>query len=447
MTQAQKEKVCVIGIWHLGLVTAICMADLGFNVVGVDPDPERVKALNRGHAPIFEPGAHELLLKHIADGSLRFTTELSEGAGDSTHVLVTYDTPVNEEDDVDLSGIYHTFEGLASCLAQDAVIIVSAQVPVGTCESLAALIRNRSPNLRFGIGCMPENLRLGQAIERFLHPDMLVIGAEDEATLTRIEHVFSKIESPRVVVDLRTAEMTKHAMNAYLATAITFGNEIANICDLVGADATRVVEALRLERRVSPLAPLFPGLGFSGGTLARDMKVLQRLSKEYNYEAPLINGVLQLNSLQNQVVIRSIQRQYGHWQGLKIGVLGLTYKPGTSTVRRSAAIEMITVMASAGAQVKAYDPQADPDEVTPHLRYFERVGSPYEAAEGADALVLATTWPEFNDLDFPRLRGLMARPLLLDPNNALKPDELTRVGFTYRGVGRGQNSARQDTKS
>ena len=438
MTGSQQTKACVIGIWHLGAVTSACLADLGYDVVGVDKDPAKVAALNQGQAPIYEPGLDDLLASNLAAGRLRYTTDLEDAVRGAGYALITHDTPVDEQDEIDCSPIYETVEGLARCLESGATVVVSSQVPVGTCQALADTIHRANPSLDFGLACVPENLRLGQAIVRFKRPDMLVIGADTAATLARVERLFSPIEAPKVAVDLRTAEMTKHAINAYLALCISFANELANLSDLVGADAVKVVEALRLEGRVSPRAPLLPGLGFAGGTLARDMKVLRRLGAEHGFEAPLVNGILRTNELQNRMVVRRIEQHYGSLDGLTAGVLGLTYKPGTSTLRRSAAIEMIEAMAAAGARVKAYDPKADPAEVAAHLGSFTRCDSPYEAAEGSDALVLVTPWPEFKALDYARLRAAMRKPYFLDAQNLLDAEQMAEMGFLYQGVGRGR---------
>jgi len=428
--------VCVIGIWHLGAVAAACLADLGHRVVGVDKEPHKVEALYRGVPPLFEPGLQEMMARNIAAGRLTFTTNLAEALGDASYALITYDTPVNDNDDVDVSGIFAVAEKLAGHLASGATVIVSSQVPVGTCEEIAAVVRQANPSLHFGIAYTPENLRLGQAIQRFKQPEMIVIGADSEATSQQVEQLLAPIEAPRVRVDLRTAEMAKHAINAFLATSVAFANEIANLCDEAGADALRVSEALRLDSRIGPGAPLHPGLGFAGGTLARDLKVLRRLSERHGYQASLINAVLAVNERQNGLVVGRLRRILGSFDGLSVGVLGLTYKAGTSTLRRSAALEVIRAIAAEGAAVKAHDPKADPEEVRLHSG-FSFCDDPYAVAEGSDALVLVTDWPQFRELDFPRIRSLMRNPVLLDAQNMLDADRMIEAGFRYIGVGRG----------
>jgi UDPglucose 6-dehydrogenase len=238
-------------------------------------------------------------------------------------------------------------------------------------------------------------------------------------------------------MDLRTAEMTKHAINAYLATCISFGNELANLCDEVGADAFQVVQALKLDSRVSLKAPLLPGLGFAGGTLARDMTVLKRLAVQHGYASPLLNGVLAVNQFQNGMVVHRLEGLLGTLAARTIGVLGLTYKPGTSTLRRSAAIEIIRDLIARGAAIKAFDPKADPAEMELHCREFSICTDPYAAAKDADALALVTPWPEFRDLDLARLKDVMHTPVILDAANMLEPAKVTQAGFVYQGIGRG----------
>jgi UDPglucose 6-dehydrogenase len=238
-------------------------------------------------------------------------------------------------------------------------------------------------------------------------------------------------------MNLRTAEMTKHALNAFLATSISFANEIAGLCDELGADALKVADALRDDSRIGKKAMLSPGLAFSGGTLPRDLKVLMRLGKEYGFETPVINGVWRVNQRQNGVVIRKLEKIYGSVKDLTIGVLGLTYKAGTSTLRRSAALEIIRELNDKGAKIKAYDPKADIEEVLLH-REFEFCQNAYEVARGSDALVIITEWPEFKELDFARIKSVMKKPVLIDAKNILDAEQLTGEGFIYAGIGRGQ---------
>ena len=431
------EKICVIGIWHLGAVYSACLADLGYNVVGVDKDAKKIKDLTEGIPPLFEPGLEELIKSNIHQQRLSYTTDLSHAARGAGYVLITFDTPVDDNDEIDLSEIFAAATELAEHLDDNTTIIVSSQVPVGTCEQIKALISQQNPSVKFDIACSPENLRLGQAIDVFNNPERVVIGADNPATLDKAERLFVPVGAPAIRMNLRSAEMTKHALNAFLATSISFANEIGNLCDEVGADALKVAEALRSDSRIGPKARLLPGLGFAGGTLARDLKVLKGLGEKHGYEASLINGVLRVNQQQNGLVVRKLKKVYGSLEGLVIGVLGLTYKAGTSTLRRSAALEIIGDLINEGATVKAHDPKADLAEVQLH-KEFEFYADPYQAARGTDALVLITGWPEFKSLDFDLLKVTMKKPVIIDTQNILDDVQLVEKGFSYFGVGRGK---------
>ncbi len=433
----ESNKVCVIGIWHLGSVYSVCLADLGYQVIGVDADHKRVKELNSGIPPIFEPGLEELLKNNLSLGRLSYTTDMSRAVEGCNFVLITYDTPVDENDEVDLSPVLDTCKELGRYLENGSIIIVSSQVPVGTCDFIKSLIGQTNPSLDFDIACSPENLRLGQAVTYFKNPDRIVIGAGNKSTMDRVEALFDVIPAPKLRMNLKTAEMTKHALNAYLATTISFANEIANLCDELGADALKIAEALRTDARLSARLPLLPGLAFGGGTLARDLKILKNLGESSNYETPLINGVLAVNQRQNELVVRKLQKIYGSVKNLTVGILGLTYKAGTSTLRRSAALEIIKDLANNGAVVRAYDPKASLEEVKQHQE-FEFLSDPYAVARGADALVIVTDWPEFKNLDFDLIKSSMKKPVLIDAKNMLDSEQLIAKGFSYSGVGRGE---------
>jgi len=434
---AKSGEVCAIGIWHLGFVVSTCFADLGYKVVGVDKDPKRVKDLNNGIPPIFEPGIEDLLRVNISAKRLSYTTDLSHALRGSRYVLITFDTPVDENDEVDLSPIFDTSLELSKYLDNGSTIVITSQVPVGTCDQIRSLIEQNNPSLDFDIAYSPENLRLGQAIECFKNPQMVVIGADSDSTLDKVEALFNVITAPKLRMNLRTAEMTKHALNAFLATSISFANEIANLCDEVGADALKVAEALGSDERIGQKLPLKPGLGFGGGTLARDLKVLKNLGDKSNCETTLINGVLKVNKQQSKLAIRKLEKIYGSVKNLTIGVLGLTYKAGTSTLRRSVALEIIKDLTNNGAIVKAYDPQASLEEIRQHQE-FEFCSDPYMVARGADALVIVTDWPEFESLDFDSIKSAMNKPVIIDAKNMLDDKKMAEKGVLYFGVGRGQ---------
>jgi UDPglucose 6-dehydrogenase len=413
---------------------------MGHTVVGVDYDAQRIAGLNAGTPPLFEPGLDELLHRNLASGRLRYTVNLPDALRGSSFVFITYDTPVDEDDKVDLTQLFSTTAVLAEHLDPGTVVIISSQVPVGTCEQLHSVICARKQSCEFGLAYVPENLRLGRALERFMKPAMVIIGSKESSTLDRVEKLYSALDSPIVRMDLPSAEMTKHAINSYLATCVSFINEISNLCDESGADATRVATALRMDERVSPHAPLLPGgLGFAGGTLARDLRALQALGKRVNHPTHLVDAVLSVNQEQKRLIWRRLHKVYGSVKGLNLGVLGLTYKPGTSTLRRSVAIEIMRELAAAGASIKAYDPKAALEELNgEYCFYFCR--QPAEVAKDSDAIIIITEWPEFKSLDYAALAVQMKHRVLIDTKNLLDPNQLRALGFTYFDVGRGSAS-------
>jgi UDPglucose 6-dehydrogenase len=437
-------KICIVGLWHLGTVNAGCFAEMGFSVVGVDDDRERVEKLNKGEAPLFEPGLDDLLHAGLKAQRLSFTTDWAKAVGDASHVVVAFDTPVDDNDDVDLSIIFKAAERMGKYLHPGSTVVIHSQVPVGTCDKIRGTIQQALPQRPFGLACVPENLKLGRAIERFRRPAMIVIGADDEPTRQRVESLYVSLPVPKVVMNIRSAEMTKHAINSYLATCVSYINELANLCDLAGADAMKVSSALRMDERVSPHAPLGPGgLGFAGATLARDIRALQGLGRRVGYPTDLFDAVIKVNETQKTIVIRRLTGLYGSLEGLTVGILGLTYKAGTSTLRRSTAIEIARELKAAGATVKAFDPKAAMEELE-DKQLLTVCASPEEVATGGDALVIVTEWPEFKHVDFGSLVGLMRNPVLIDTKNMLDPQIAQSLGFVYLDIGRGRNVTASD---
>ena len=428
-------RVAVLGIWHLGAVTAACLANLGYAVTGVEQNTSHLGPLMRAVPPVFEPGLGELFHREVASGRLRFTAEVREAVSEAEFVLFGEDIPVDEQDEPDISGVLHTAETIAPYLKPGATIIILSQVPVGTCARIARMVHEAHPRAAIHLAYCPENLRLGEAIDRFLHPDMIVIGVDTPGARARVEEFYRPIDAPKAVMDIRSAEMTKHALNMLLATAISFGNELGALCEQVEADAPTVIRALRLDRRIGSGLPLDPGAPFSGGTLARDVRVLLRLAGSHGVKVPLIEGVVAVNEAQKVLTLTHLEQALGGLRGTHVGVLGLTYKAGTSTIRRSAAIDLLRALQVRGVSVAAYDPLADLSEAHV-LPEFQRVADPYAAACGADALVIMTDWPEFRTLDLGRLRRAMRRGVVIDTRNMLDAVAVAAEGFSYYGVGR-----------
>ena len=428
------KTVCVVGIWHLGIVNAVGFAEKGYKVIGIDFNPEKAQELQDGTPPLFEPGLQELLDKHIASGQLLFSSDaaLVESAD---YVLIAYDSPVNDKDEVDTTPVVEAAVKIAEYLQPTTPLLITSQLPLGTSETIEAQVQELNSKWKSGVVYTPENLRLGNAIERFLAPDMIVLGASSDAALVSAEELYSVIEAPKPSMSLRSAEMVKHALNAFLATAITFGNEMGNFADRLGADAVDVAKALKLDKRINK-APIFPGLGFSGGTLARDVTQLQKFSKEFDYNAALIESILVINEDTFDQIIVKLKNAVGDVKGKTIGVLGLTYKPGTSTMRRSPAVKLIEKLNELEATCIGYDPMASEEEFSPYKNIVTRVDSVTELASQSDALVLVTEWPEFADLDYNALAASMSKPVFIDTKNFIDPATLTAAGFNWQGYGR-----------
>lgn len=432
------RRICVIGLWHQGIVGAACLADFGYSIIAADHDARKMETLKLGKAPLYEPGLDDLIQRGLLRGRLAFTDDVAGAVQGVSDIWLMFDTPVNERDESDLTEIFTTVKEIAPNMAPDTIILVTAQVPIGTCDEIAGLISSSRASLKFSVAYMPENLRLGQAIERFKKPPLPVIGSDDAAALDRLEQLLGPFGVKWERVNLRTAEMTKHALNGFLATSITFANEIGNLCDEVGADGHRLANILRLEPRIGSRAMLFPGLGFSGGTLARDLQTLRGLGDRHRVDTPLLDGVQVSNQAQNEMVVRRLKEIFGDdLKRRRVTVLGLTYKPDTSTLRRSAALEVISGLVRAGASVAASDPRADRDELKAYttFTFFE---DPYEAVEKADALVLMTPWKQYKELNFADIKSRMSRPLVFDTANLWSAKDVTRHGFEYLGIGHGR---------
>jgi UDPglucose 6-dehydrogenase len=442
----KENSIAIIGLWHLGIVTAACLASYNNKVTAIDPNSKTITNLKKGNLPVYEPGLAELVKEQYEKGTLSFTTDFRSGLNDSKYIIIAFDTPMNDDDSPDLSPILQSVSESISYLQDGSLLIISSQVPLGTCEQIELLIKKRRPSLIFGIVCMPENLKLGIAISRFKSPDFLLIGANKEEDFKNVEKLYGFVTSPKIKVDLRTAEMVKHAINAFTACEVSFANELGNICDKFGVDEFRVAEILHLDPKVGKQAPLRAGLGFSGGTLGRDVNVLRALGKKEGTKTTLLDAIMSVNYYQNQTITNNLRIIFGRIKGLHIGVLGLTYKAGTSTLRRSASIEIIKELIQKGASIKAYDPKAD--LVTKIANgSFERCSDADSVFDSSDVLLILTGWPEFKELNFVKLKPKMSHSIIIDASNILDGDLMTKHGFIYVGMGRGhQAKAINDVK-
>lgn len=426
--------LAVLGLWHLGLVSAIGFSDLGLKVIGYDEDQQKISLLKKGRPPIYEPFLTELLQKNLKRKTLSFTNSL-ESIKKCSVVMIAQDTPLNEQDEIDLLPLFSLTRKLAYLLKDKTLVIVSSQVPVGTTEKIESMLQKKKKEIK--VAYVPENLRLGKAVERFLKPSMIVIGTGDKTTFNKVCLLYRKIRTKKIFTDIKTAEMVKHAINSFLATSISFANELSNLSEAVGADFLTVAKIIKKDERIGEGARILPGLGFAGGTLARDLKILWHLGRKEKQPTYLISAVFKINSRQKKWVVNKLNNLFNNnLSGKKIGILGLTYTPNTSTLRRSLSVETIEILLKQNAQVVAFDPQASRREILANKKIVLK-SSGEELARGTDALVLMTEWRDFLDLPWQKIKTVMKQPLIIDAKNFLTDLNLEQYGFKYFGVGRG----------
>lgn len=427
-------KVCVFGLWHLGSVTAGCLASLGHEVVGLDFDERAVAGLTAGHAPLHEPGLDDLIGGGLAAGHLRFTTDPAEALRGAAVVWVTYDTPVNDDDEADVRFVTDKVEQLFPHLEHGAAMVVSSQLPVGSTRALADRFAAVADGRHCHFAYSPENLRLGKAIDVFSRPDRIVVGVDDAPAHDALAPLLTTITDNLLWTGLESAEMIKHAINAFLATSIVFANEIAAVCEGVGADAREVARGLKSEARIGPGAYVTPGGPFAGGTLARDIAFLTEIGQHRGAKLGLLGAVKPSNDWHRSWAQRRLGALIPRLSGATIAILGLTYKAGTDTLRRSAAVELAESLVEAGAKVTAYDPRLRtlPEGLASRLTLAASVD---EALRDADAAVLTIDAPEFRAVDWPKALRSMATPVLVDAGGVARDMAAGVSGLRYATVG------------
>jgi UDPglucose 6-dehydrogenase len=409
------------------------MAYLGHDVAGLDADIQNIQSLNKGKAPLFEPGLDDLIQVSNSNGKLKFYTS-AELALEAAEVLwVAFDTPVDDEDRADSAFVLGQIQLALPFLADGAVVLVSSQMPVGSIRKLEAFAKLNLPNKNISFACAPENLRLGKALEVFLSPDRIVVGVRDDYARKVVEKLLSSIACKVEWMSVESAEMTKHAINAFLATSITFANEIAAICELVGADAKEVERGLKTETRIGPRAYVSPGGPFAGGTLARDIAFLEIESQLHQLATPLLSAVRPSNDEHKNWVRRKLLMHFGSLSGVSIAIWGLTYKPGTDTLRRSLAVELCYWLLTLGAKISVYDPAVKqlPKHLAAKLNYCSTA---LDAVAGAHALVVGTEWPEFKEAALGLSNKANPGLVVVDANRHLQT-QLLKSGCRYVAVG------------
>ena len=428
-------RVCVIGTGYVGLTTGACFADLGNDVVCLDIDGSKIALLRAGGVPIYEPGLEELVNRNTAAGRLTFSTSYANSVPGADLFFIAVNTPQSANGHADMGQVEGAVAMLAQHLVRPAIVVNKSTMPIGSADHVADII-SRSTSVPFSVVSNPEFLREGSAVHDFMHPDRVVLGATDRDAAERVAELYSPLNASILVTDVRTAEMIKYASNAFLATKVSFINEIAQICDRLGADVREVARGMGLDPRIAP-SMLSAGLGWGGSCFPKDVRALEYMASIHGCHPQLLRAVIEINRDQRIHAVRLVREALGNLRGARIGLLGLSFKPNTDDMRDAPSLEIIELLQHEGAEVRAFDPAA--------MRHAERIvptvtlcRDAYEVADGADALILITEWNEFKQIDFQRVRRAMRRPVFIDGRNLYDPEAMTNAGFTYRSIGRPQ---------
>lgn len=440
------KQICVIGVGYVGLVTAACFADLGNRVIALDISESKIEGLKRGEMPIYEPGLKELVDRNVRSGRLSFTTSYAEGLEGTQFVFIAVGTPSGVDGEADLQYVAKAAETVAKNMQVPLIIVNKSTVPVGTGDWVADIVRKAQPKpISFSVVSCPEFLREGSAISDFMQPHRTVLGSLDAEAAEMVAQLHLPLRAPIVITDLRTAEMIKYASNAFLATKISFINEIANICEALGADVKEVAVGMGYDRRIGSLF-LDAGLGYGGSCFPKDVKALAYMAAEKGRHPQLLYAVMDINSDRRPMAVNRLVEMVGDLKDKTIGLWGLSFKPNTDDMRDAPAIEIANALIEAGAKVKAYDPVAM-DVARSILPQVQMCANPYQAVEKADALMVVTEWNEFKQVDLQEVRKLMRQPIIFDGRNIYDPKPMQRLGFHYRGLGRGYNGSHAEPAS
>lgn len=430
------DKIAVIGVGYVGLVTSAGFADLGNKVVALDIVEERIAGLKRGEMPIYEPGLEEMVERNVSAGRLSFTSSYKEVLSEADFAFICVGTPSKVDGEADLQYVRAASESIAKNMNSSLIIVNKSTVPVGTGDWVADIVRASQPKyIPFSVVSCPEFLREGSAIYDFMNPARTILGSLDERAAERVAHLHLPLRAPIMITDLRTAEMIKYASNAFLATRISFINEIANICEALGADVKEVATGMGYDPRVGPHF-LEAGLGYGGSCFPKDVNALSHMAEVKGRHPQMLRAVMEINDDRRHQVVEKVISLLGDLEGKVVGLLGLTFKPNTDDMRDAPSLDVAKGLLEGGATVRGYDPVGMPNatEVMPAL---EMASDSYSLAEGSDALVVCTEWNEFKNLDLKRVKRLMREPNVVDGRNIYDPGEMAELGFHYRGMGRG----------
>ncbi|MBN2391772.1 MAG: UDP-glucose/GDP-mannose dehydrogenase family protein [Anaerolineae bacterium] len=433
------KNIAVIGVGYVGLVSGASFADLGNRVTCLDINETRIENLNKGIMPIYEPGLEEVVERNVKAGRLTFTTSYAEALKDSEYAFIAVGTPSDVDGQADLRYVRMAAESIADVIDHPIIIINKSTVPVGTGDWVADIVRNRRPDApEFAVVSCPEFLREGSAITDFLNPDRVILGSTNREAAEKVAQLHLPLRTTIMITDLRTAEMIKYASNAFLATKISFINEIANICEALGADVKEVASGMGMDKRIGG-AFLDAGIGWGGSCFPKDVKALAYMAELAGRHPQLIHAVMDINTDQRKAPLRKVKKLLGGTlEGKVIGLLGLAFKPNTDDMREAPSVDIAWDLLRERAKVRAYDP-VSMDNARRLLPEVEMAENPYTLAEGADALILVTEWNEFKNLDLQRIKDTMNQPILIDGRNIYDPHVVREMGFLYMAIGRGYN--------
>ena len=438
MTQLQ-TKIGVIGLGYVGLPSAAGFAEMGFSVIGTDSDPKKLATLHEGRSPLYEPGLQELLDRHTSSGRLRFVDDIASVVREATVLFICVGTPQAQDGQADLSQVDGAVKEIARHLDGYRIIVEKSTVPVTTADWIKKTVSaHTNGNLEFDVASNPEFLREGSAVADFLNPDRIVLGVESQRARSILEGLYASFDCPVFVTDLSTVEIIKHASNSFLAMRVSFINMISDLCEATGADVKKVAEGMGLDPRIGH-AYLEAGLGYGGYCLPKDIRGFIHIGEQMGVDFSLLKAVEDINDSRIDRLLRKIEESAGQLDGLQIGVLGLAFKSGTDDTRVSPSISVVQRLQKAGAKLRLHDPQAIENtrsQIPDSPGLVKYCDSAYEAAEGCDALLLLTGWPEYRELDLTRLNSLMSSPIIIDGRNYLEPAEARSAGFQYSAMGR-----------
>lgn len=432
------KQICVIGVGYVGLVTAACFADLGNRVYALDIDEKRIENLRQGILPIYEPGLKELVERNMRAGRLFFTTSYAEGLAGTEFVFIAVGTPSGPNGEADLTYVEAAAKAIAQNMTAPLIIINKSTVPIGTGDLVAEMVKKAQPRpIPFSVVSCPEFLREGSAIADFMNPYRIVIGSLDREAAEKVAQLHLPLRAPIIITDLRTAEMIKYASNAFLATKISFINEIADICEALGADVKEVAAGMGYDKRIGPYF-LDAGIGWGGSCFPKDVAALIYMAEQNHVEPRLLRAVTHVNYERRRAVVERLEQMLGGMQGKIVGLLGLAFKENTDDMRDAPSLTVVQELLEKGAIVRGYDPVAQ-ETARPLMPQVELFDNPYEMAKGCDALLVVTPWNEFKQLDLERIKGVMRTPILFDARNIYHPPAVKELGFKYRAIGRGFN--------